>query len=55
MNSLKNRTCCKRQMDLIGVTEEGNYRYSCSKCYIIIEINEQLNDVRIVHKGVNDE
>ena len=42
-------------MNLIGVTEEGNYRYSCGKCHTIIEIDEQLEDVQIVHKGENKE
>ena len=38
-------------MDLIGVTEQGNFRYSCGECHVIIEVNEQSEDIRVVHKG----
>lgn len=50
-----NEECCKKEMDLIGVTEQGSFRYSCSKCHTIIEVDSQSGNTRIVHKGENKE
>ena len=45
--------CCGRKMDLIGITETGNFKYSCEICYAVIEIDEQLENARVIHKGEN--
>ena len=50
-----NRIHCGTKMDLIGVTEQGNFRYSCRKCHVIIEVDRQSEEIRIVHKGEKDE
>jgi hypothetical protein len=46
-----NEECCKKEMDLIGVTEEGNFKFSCSRCHTIIEVDSQSGDIRIIHRG----
>lgn len=34
---------CKEQLEFIGVTEEGKYKYFCNKCYKLIMKNTKDN------------
>jgi tRNA(Ser,Leu) C12 N-acetylase TAN1 len=41
---------CKRgDLELFGVTERGQYKYACDRCYHHIEC-EKLEDVTLVHR-----